>query len=63
LRHRGQPELNNAVAGLAVRSSGDVDAWSRRNSSANIAPFVAATCALVRVPDHVQSTGLFLAVT
>jgi phage terminase large subunit-like protein len=63
LRHRGQPEMNNAVAGLAVRTSGDVDAWSRRNSSANIAPFVAATCALVRVPDHVQSTGLFLAVT
>ncbi len=63
LRHRGQPEMNNAVAGLAVRSSGDVDAWSRRNSSANIAPFVAATCALVRVPDHAPSTGLFLAVT
>jgi phage terminase large subunit-like protein len=63
LRHRGQPEMNNAVAGLAVRSSGDVDAWSRRNSSANIAPFVAATCALVRVPDTAPSRGLFLAVT
>lgn len=50
IRHRGIPEMTNAVAGLAVRSSGDVDVWSRRTSSVNIAPFVAATCALVRVP-------------
>jgi hypothetical protein len=50
LRHRGNPDLNAAVAGLAARPSGDVEAWSRRNSSSNIAPFVAATCALVRVP-------------
>jgi len=50
LRHRGQPSINNAVAGLSTRSTGDVETWSRRNSSVNIAPFVAATCALVRVP-------------
>jgi hypothetical protein len=50
LRHRGQPEMNNAVAGLASKASGDVEAWSRRSSSSNIAPFVAATCALARVP-------------
>lgn len=50
LRHRGNPDLDAAVAGLAARASGDVEAWSRRNSSSNIAPFVAATCALVRVP-------------
>jgi phage terminase large subunit-like protein len=50
LRHRDQPSMNNAVAGLASRSSGDVEAWSRRSSSSNIAPFVAATCALARVP-------------
>lgn len=54
LRHRGQPELTNAVAGLASKASGDVEAWSRRNSSSNIAPFVAATCALARVPQVVQ---------
>ena len=51
LRHRGQPQLDAAVGGLAVRSSGDVDTWSRRSSRSNIAPFVAATCALVRVHE------------
>ena len=51
LRHRGQPELSSAVDGLAVRTVGDVDVWARRTSRVNIAPFVAATCALVRVPD------------
>lgn len=51
LRHRGHPDLDAAVAGLAVKSSGDVDVWSRRSSSSNIAPMVAATCALVRVAE------------
>lgn len=54
LRHRGQPELNTAVAGLATRANGDTDTWSRRSSTANIAPFVAATCALARVPEKPQ---------
>jgi hypothetical protein len=63
LRHRDQPSMNNAVAGLAARAAGDVETWSRRNSSSNIAPFVAATCALGRVPVHVPKAGLFLAVT
>jgi hypothetical protein len=49
IRHRGQPEMNTAVAGLSVRSAGDVETWSRRSSSSNISPFVAGTCALVRV--------------
>ncbi len=51
LRHHGAPELANAVEGLAVRTSGDIELWARRNSSANIAPFVAVTCALARVPQ------------
>ncbi len=65
LRHRGQADLNEAVAGLAVRSSGDVDVWSRRKASVNIAPFVAATCALVRVPEKssTMSTEPMFAVT
>lgn len=54
LRHRDQPEMNAAVEGLAGRSSGDVDIWSRRSSKVNIAPFVAATCALVRVPEKAE---------
>ena len=49
IRHRGIPEMINAVGGLAVRKSGDVETWSRRSSTANISPFVAATSALVRV--------------
>ena len=49
LRHRGIPEMVNAVGGLAVRKVGDVETWSRRSSTANISPFVAATAALVRV--------------
>ncbi len=51
LRHRGNPDLNAAVAGLVVRQSGDGDTWSRRLSLSNIAPLVGVTCALVRVPD------------
>lgn len=51
LRHRGEPELAHAVDGLAAKAAGDVEAWSRRLSSANIAPIVAATCALGRVPS------------
>jgi hypothetical protein len=49
LRHRGQPDIDLAVAGLAVRPFGEVDVWSARNSSCEIAAFRAATCALVRV--------------
>lgn len=56
LRHRGQPELNNAVAGLTVKRSGDVDVPARRTSSTNIAPFIAAMCALYRVPTAKGTT-------
>ena len=56
LRHRGQADMNEAVAGLAVKPSGDVDVWSRRKASVNISPFVAATCALVRVPEKSEQT-------
>ena len=48
-RHRGQPEMNAAVAGLSVRRKDDLDVWARRSSSANIAPFVALTCAIGRL--------------
>jgi len=54
MRHRGQPDMNQAVVGLVAKSNGDVDIWSRRSSKVNIAPFVAATCALVRVPEKAE---------
>ncbi len=56
IRHRGNPDMNAAVAGLVTRPSGDRDTWSRRLSLSNIAPLIAATCALVRVPDKAPHT-------
>lgn len=46
LRHRGQPEMNAAVQGLAVRVAGDSSPWSRRSSSTNAAPLFAAAAAV-----------------
>ena len=45
-RHRGQPEMTKAVAGLAARVSGDSSPWSRRSSSVNVAPLFALAAAL-----------------
>lgn len=46
IRHRGQPEMVNAVAGLAARVSGDTSPWSRRSSSSNVAPLFALAAAV-----------------
>ena len=62
LRHRGQVDMNAAVAGLATKPVGDVDVWSRRNSSVNISPIVAATCALMRVPSTEPETPTSVAI-
>ena len=43
LRHLGSQELRDAVLGSALRPVGDAAAWSRKNSSVNIAPLVAVT--------------------
>jgi len=43
LRHLGSQELRDAVLGAAQRPLGDAWAWSRKNSSVNIAPLVAVT--------------------
>lgn len=51
IRHRNQADMNAAVAGLGVKPHGDVEVWSRRNSSGDISSFIAATAALVRVPQ------------
>ncbi len=42
LAHRGQPELDAAVAAAARRIVGDGWLWSRRSSSVDISPLVAA---------------------
>lgn len=45
LAHAGRPALDDAVAVAATRPLGDAWAWSRRDSSASIAPLVAVTVA------------------
>lgn len=46
LRHLGGADLRNAVKGSTKRALGDAWAWSRKNSSVDISPLVAATLAL-----------------
>ncbi len=45
-RHRGEPEFVAAVAGAKRRAVGDGHKWSRKDSSVDISPLVAATVAL-----------------
>jgi hypothetical protein len=55
LRHLGQPELSDAIAGGVKRPLGDLWAWSRKSSAVDISPLVAATLALwgaSTVPDR-----------
>lgn len=46
LEHLGSAELRDAVRGSKKRELGDAWAWSRKNSSVDISPLVAATLAL-----------------
>lgn len=55
LRHRGQPEMVQAVAGLAARTTGDLSPWSRRSSSANVAPMFAAAAAVAACAEDAPS--------
>ena len=45
LTHRGQPVLDDAVAGAARRPLGDGWLWARRLSTVDISPLVAVTLA------------------
>lgn len=45
VRHRGQRSLDDAVAGARRRPVGDAWKWSRKDSTADISPLVAATIA------------------
>jgi hypothetical protein len=46
LRHLNDAELNGAVRAASTRPLGDAWAWSRKDSSSNIAPLVAFTLAV-----------------
>lgn len=49
LAHRGQPDLDGAVAAAGRSRAGDAWAWSHRHSAAPIDPLVAATLAVAGV--------------
>lgn len=51
VRHRNQVELNAAILGSRTRPLVDRWAWSRRNSSINIAPLVGATLGVKAAMD------------
>ena len=46
LKHLGSPDLWNAIRAAGTRPLGDRWLWSRKKSSADISPLVAATLAL-----------------
>jgi hypothetical protein len=46
VRHRGNPELDAAVAAAARRTVGDGWVWSRRLPAVDVSPLVAASLAL-----------------
>lgn len=51
LRHRGQTQLDVALAAAATRQLGDVWVWDRKGSPLDIAPIVSATLALWGLPS------------
>jgi hypothetical protein len=55
IRHLGTPELNGAVRVAKKRDLGDAWAWSRKRSSSDISPLVAATLALWGVSSRAQT--------
>ena len=52
LTHLGQGSLDNAVEGSRQHVLGDAWAWSRRSSSSNVSPLVAASLAHFGVVVH-----------
>jgi hypothetical protein len=58
LAHLGSQELRDAVLGAAQRPVGDSWAWSRKNSSVNIAPLVAVTLG-VGMAERYAGVGVF----
>lgn len=62
LRHLGTKELETAVRGASKRPLGEAWAWSRKNSTADISPLVAATLAFWGIrharPSVYESRGV-----
>lgn len=51
LRHRGQAQLDAAMAAAATRQLGDVWVWDRKGSPLDISPITSATLALWGLPS------------
>ncbi len=58
LRHLGSTQLDNAIRAAKTRPLGDAWAWSRKNSSEDISPLVAATLALSAAMDQPEGGEL-----
>jgi hypothetical protein len=59
LRHLGTPELASALRGAGTRPLSDAWAWSRKNSSTDIAPLVACTIGVWGVLTGAEVVPLF----
>jgi hypothetical protein len=59
IRHLGTDELEQAIRGAVQRPLGDRWAWSRRNSTADISPLVAATLATWKLLVTEQQAPMF----
>lgn len=59
VRHLGQPELEAAIRGAARRPLTDAWAWSRKSSTIDITPLVAATLAVWRAAQPQPSEFVF----
>jgi hypothetical protein len=59
LAHLGSDELRDAIRGARSRPLGDAWAWSRKNSSVDISPLVAATLGLGAAAGIGQSVQVF----
>jgi hypothetical protein len=57
LRHRGSMDLLNSIRASSTRPLGDRWLWSRRRSSADISPLVAATLALSAAMGQPEDLG------
>jgi hypothetical protein len=62
LRHRGSLDLWNAIRGAKSRPLGDRWAWSRKSSTVDISPLVAATLALSAAMSEPPATDEGIAV-
>lgn len=60
IRHLGGEDLRSAVKGAGKRPLNDAWLWSRKNSTVNIAPLVAATLATWGYVTSASTSGVFV---